>query len=115
MPGTYSLTVDVRCDDFSGHACFDTEDFLIADFILQLKEMYEKLEGSAKIQDLYETDGFIEFSAQKFGHVLVRGKLVRMRQRLTQQFLFEYDLDQTYLREFAMALAADYSKYSEEP
>ena len=112
-PGADSLMVDVRCDGFSGHACFDMEDFLIADFILQIKEMYENLEGSAKLQDLYETDGFIEFSAQKFGHILVRGKLVRMRQKLTQQIQFEYELDQSYLKEFVMALAAGYSRYSE--
>ena len=51
-PGADSLMVDVRCDGFSGHACFDMEDFLIADFILQIKEMYENLEGSAKLQDV---------------------------------------------------------------
>ena len=62
-PVADSIHINVRCDGFSGSVCFDAEDFLIADFALQLKDMYEKLEGSAKIQDLYETDGYLEFVA----------------------------------------------------
>lgn len=112
-PGADSILIHVRCGGFSGTACFDAEDFLIADFALQLKEMYEKLEGSAKIQDLYETDSYIEFAAQRFGHILIRGMLIRNERRHTQQLTFEYEADQTYLRNFVAELAADYSKYVE--
>ena len=30
------IHINVRCDGFSGSVCFDAEDFLIADFALQL-------------------------------------------------------------------------------
>ena len=112
-PGVDSILIKVYCDDFSGITCFDAEDFLIADFALQLKDMYEKLEGSAKIQDLYETDSYIEFAAQKFGHILIKGIIINNKRRYTQQLTFEYDVDQTYLQNFVAELAADYSKYVE--
>ena len=64
-PVVDSVYIEVKYDGFSGRTCFDAEDFLIADFALQLKDMYEKLEGTAKIQDLYETESYIEFAAQK--------------------------------------------------
>lgn len=114
-PGVDSVHIEVHCGGFSGITCFDAEDFLIADFVLQLKEMYEKLEGSAKIQDLYETDGYIEFTARKMGHILIKGILISNRygSGYAQQLSFEYDVDQTYLHKFVSDLVADYSKFAE--
>ena len=65
--------IDVWSEGFSAKSCFDTEEALIADFVSQLNEMYQKLDGSAIIQDLYETDSYIEFIAQKRGYIAVRG------------------------------------------
>ncbi len=115
MPVADSICIEVQCDGFSGSTCFDAEDFLIADFALQLKDMYEKLEGTAKIQDLYETDGYVEFTARKMGHILIKGILFSNRYGPghAQQLQFEYDVDQTYLQRFVSELAADYSKYAE--
>ena len=112
-PGVDSILIEVHCYGFSGLSCFDAEDFLIADFALQLKDMYEKLEGVAKIQDLYETDSYIEFAAQKTGHVLIKGIIINGKCKHTQQLTFEYDVDQTYLKKFVSELVTDYSKYVE--
>ena len=108
-----SILIEVQCDGFSGITCFDAEDFLIADFALQLKDMYDKLEGTAKIQDLYETDSYIEFAAQKTGHILIKGLIINIKRKHTQQLTFEYDIDQTYLQKFVLGLVKDYSKFVE--
>ncbi|MCQ2975492.1 MAG: hypothetical protein MJ211_11885 [Bacteroidales bacterium] len=109
-----SILVKVYCDDFSGHTVFDTEDFLVADFILQIKDMYKNLSGSAKIQDLYQTDSYIKFTTNEIGHITVKGEIIYNNQRNTQQLTFETDFDQTYLRDFVDALVADYSKYADD-
>lgn len=68
-------TVDIKVssNDFAATTYFDTNDVFLSGFATQLNKMYEKLEGSAKIQDLYETESYIEFIAQKRGHIIVRG------------------------------------------
>ena len=112
-PVANAVMIDVRSEGFSAESCFDTEDALLADFAAQLNEMYQKLEGSAFIQDLYETDSYIEFIAQKRGHITVRGQITWSRNRHTQQLTFENEIEQTYLRDFVSALTADYAKYAE--
>ena len=106
--------INVWSEGFSAESCFDTEDVLIADFASQLNEMYQKLDGSAIIQDLYETDSYIEFIAQKCGHITVRGQIIWSRNRHTQQLTFENEVEQTYLRDFVSALTADYAKNAEQ-
>lgn len=113
-PVANSVMIDVWSEGFSAESCFDTEEILIAGFVSQLNEMYQKLDGSAIIQDLYETDSYIEFIAQKRGHITVRGKITRSRNRYTQQLTFENEIEQTYLRDFVSALTADYAKYAEQ-
>ena len=113
-PVANSVMIDVWSEGFSAESCFDTEEALISDFASQLNEMYQKLDGSAIIQDLYETDSYIEFIAQKRGHITVRGKITRSRNRHTQQLTFENEIEQTYLRDFVSALTADYAKYAEQ-
>ena len=113
-PVANSVMIDVRSDGFSAESCFDTEEALLADFASHLNEMYQKLDGSAIIQDLYETDSYIEFVAQKRGHITVRGQITCSRNRHTQQLTFENEIEQTYLRDFVSALTADYAKYAEQ-
>ena len=113
-PVANSVMIDVWSKGFSAESCFDTEEALIADFASQLNEMYQKLEGSAIIQDLYETDSYIEFIAQKRGHIAVRGQITCTRDRHTQQLTFENEIEQTYFRDFVTALTADYAKYAEQ-
>ena len=113
-PVANSVMIDVWSEGFSAESCFDTEEILIAGFVSQLNEMYQKLDGSAIIQDLYETDSYIEFIAQKRGHITVRGQIIRVRDRHTQQLTLESEIEQTYLRDFARAFAADYSEYAEK-
>jgi len=108
------IKIKVCSEGFSSESCFDTEDLLITDFAFQLNEMYKKLDGSAIIQDLYETDSYIEFIAQKRGYIAVRGQITWSRNRHTQQLTFENEIEQTYLRDFVSALTADYAKYAEQ-
>lgn len=109
-------TVDIKVssNDFAAVAYFDTNDIFLSGFATQLNTMYEKLEGSAKIQDLYETEGYIEFIAQKRGHIIVRGQLISRRHKNTQQLIFENEIEQTYLQAFVKGLFADYNRYLEE-
>ena len=113
-PVANSVMIDVWSEGFSAESCFDTEEILIAGFVSQLNEMYQKLDGSAIIQDLYETDSYIEFIDQKRGHIAVKGQITCTRNRHTQQLTFENEIEQTYLRDFVSALTADYAKYAEQ-
>ncbi len=113
-PVANSVMINVWSEGFSAESCFDTEEALIAGFASQLNEMYQKLDGSAIIQDLYETDSYIVFIAQKRGHIAVRGEITWTRNRHTQQLTFENEIEQTYLRDFVRALTADYAKYAEQ-
>ena len=113
-PVVNSVMINVWSEGFSAESCFDTEEALIADFVSQLNEMYQKLDGSAIIQDLYETDSYIEFIAQKRGYIAVRGQITWSRNRHTQQLTFENEVEQTYLRDFVSALTADYAKNAEQ-
>ena len=49
-PVVNSFMINVWSEGFSAESCFDTEEALIADFASQLNEMYQKLDGSAIIQ-----------------------------------------------------------------
>ena len=82
------IKIKVCSEGFYAESCFDTEDLLITDFAFQLNEMYQKLDGSSIIRDLYETDSYIEFIAHKRGHITVRGQIICTRGRHTQQLTF---------------------------
>ena len=80
--------------------------------LISLRFYGEKCYGL--LQDLYETDSYIEFTAQNRGYIAVRGQITRSRNRHTQQLTFENEIEQTYFQGFVSALTADYAKYAEE-
>lgn len=108
-----TITIKVSSYDFSAVACIDSDEALTAGFALQINELYENLKGVARLQDLYETDSFIEFTALDLGHIAVRGQIISLRNRQTQQLEFENSFDQTYLRDFAKKLLLDFGRYAE--
>jgi len=88
----------------------DVDELRLADFAVQLNKLYETLNGSAILEEPGSALCFIEFIARTGGHIKVRGYI---HNNHTQELTFENEFDQTYLKNFAEALFADYGKYAE--
>jgi len=88
----------------------DVDDLRLADFAVQLNKLYETLNGSASLEEPGSALGFISFAATTGGHIKVWGYI---HYKHTQELTFENEFDQTYLKNFAEALFADYGKYAE--
>ena len=85
----------------------------IADFALQLKNLYETLTGEARLEEPYSVHNYIEFIARTGGRIRVMGRLNNKSAfGYTQEINFENEIDQTYLREFVNQLLADFGKYA---
>lgn len=113
FPVNTSLSVEVYSRGFSARAVLDLDVRALADFAVRLERLYKTLAGSARLQEPYGAQSCIEFAAKTGGHIAVRGKVcggaVGGQQ---QQLLFQNEFDQTCLREFAGALAADFGRYA---
>ena len=86
----------------------------IAEFALQLKDLYETLSGEARLEEPYSVHNYIEFVAKTGGHIRVMGRLNNKSAfGYTQEINFENEIDQTYLRDFVNRLLADFGRYAE--
>ena len=86
----------------------------IAEFALQLKDLYETLSGEARLEEPYSVHNYIEFVAKTGGHIRVMGRLNNKSAfGYTQEINFENEIDQTYLRGFVNRLLADFGRYAE--
>ncbi len=81
----------------------------LAKFAVDLKELYDTLKGSARLEELYFPNNFIEFVVEKTGRVVVSGRICESYPR-PRTLTFEDEIDQTYLQVFANALFADFGK-----
>ena len=86
----------------------------IAEFALQLKDLYETLSGEARLEEPYSVHNYIELVAKTGGHIRVMGRLNNKSAfGYTQEINFENEIDQTYLRGFVNRLLADFGRYAE--
>ena len=111
-PVNTSLVVSVSSDGFSAGAGMDVDVRDLSEFAVRLNELYESLEGTARLEEPY-SDGYMEFSADSLGHVRIRGCVQKSSAcGFTQKLIFANEFDQTYLRRFAEELLADFAKYA---
>ena len=107
-----SLMIDVSSYDFSAKTMLDIDVRDLAEFAMQISGLYERLNGSARLTVPYVDECYIEFSADKVGHIRVSGCLDNgNRCGFTQKLQFENEIDQTILKKFANDLYADFGKY----
>jgi hypothetical protein len=86
----------------------------IAEFALQLKDLYETLSGEARLEEPFSVHNYLEFVAETGGHIRVMGRLNNKSAfGYTQEINFENEIDQTYLRDFVNRLLADFGRYAE--
>ena len=113
-PANSRLRIKVSSYGYSADAVMDADKVYIAGFAVCLNELYEKLSGTARLEDFgtdFFSESFIEFTAKKNGYIGVSGCIDNRQDyncRFFQQLTFENEFDQTYLRDFARALLADY-------
>ncbi len=58
---------------FSAESIMDIDVRKLANFTVQLNELYETLEGSARLEEPYGGHGYIEFMACGRGHIYLHG------------------------------------------
>lgn len=110
--GNTNLSVKVASYGFSAEAVMDIDVRELVEFALRLNELYETLEGSARLEEPYGMRGYIEFLACGRGHIKVRGEVHNgMDHGHEQKLTFENEIDQTDLKTFAKALLADDPKF----
>jgi len=104
-----NVRVKVFSDGFYGKGDMKVLVKEIAKFAVDLKNLYETLKGSARLEEPYFPNNFIEFVVKKTGRVVVSGRIHDCYPR-PRTLTFEDEIDQTYLRTFANELFADFGK-----
>lgn len=109
-PINTTLHVTVQSCGFSGNASMDIGIKEFAQFCCKLSTLYDSLKGNAKIQEPYGCQQYIEFQADKLGHILVNG-MIRSGSEFIHELKFENVIDQTILYRFQKELIEAYAKY----
>ena len=113
-PVNVYLGVKVSSYGYSADTYMDVGVQGIAEFALQLKNLYETLSGEARLEEPYSVHNYLEFVAETGGHIRVMGRLNNKSAfGYTQEINFENEIDQTYLRDFVNRLLADFGRYAE--
>lgn len=109
-----SLSIKVISYGFSAKSIIDIDVRELANFAVQLNGLYETLEGSARLEELYGVHSYIEFMACGRGHIAVKGNIHNGNAYGYEQKLsFENEIEQTCLKSFAKGLYANYKRYAE--
>lgn len=106
------LAVTVLSDGFSAQTTMDIsiKDFSV--FTCNLKQLYDTLQGSARLEEPYGMHNHIEFLCTENGYIAVNGILNNyVKNGLEQELHFENEFDQTYLKDFVNELYLTYEKY----
>ncbi len=111
-PSNTILTISVNSDGFCANTDMDIDIKQFVAFVDALSALYSSLTGSAVIREPYGEQQFIEFRADRFGHIVVRGELSSNgRKGFAQKLTFENCIDQTYLPGFINSFALCCAKY----
>ena len=106
------LTISVNSDGFCANTDMDIDIKEFVAFVDSLSSLYKTLNGTALIQEPYGERQFVEFSADRFGHIRIRGELSSNgRNGFVQKLNFENCIDQTYLPDFIKNLSLLCAEY----
>ena len=112
-PVNVTLGVKVSSYGYSADTYMDVGVQGIAEFAVQLKNLYEILSGKSRLEEPYSVQNYIEFIAETGGHIKVIGRLNNKNDfGYTQEINFENEIDQTHLRNFINQLFADFRQYN---
>jgi hypothetical protein len=111
-PSNTILTISVNSDGFCANTDMDIDIKEFVAFVDSLSSLYKTLNGTALIQEPYGERQFVEFSADRFGHIRIRGELSSNgRNGFVQKLNFENCIDQTYLPDFIKNLSLRCAEY----
>ena len=111
-PSNTILSVFVSSAGFSASTTMDIDIKDISTFCNELQNIYNSLNGEAKIQEPYGNRQCILFSGDKKGHILVSGTLSSNgANEFWQELKFENCIDQTVLPDFLKKLTALSNQY----
>lgn len=109
-PVNTNMTVVVKCSGFSANSDMDIDIKKFAEFSNKLMTVYRDVEGEAEIKEPYGYEKYITFTADRTGHIVVKGYLCDDSR--SNELRFETVFDQTYLKDFTEELAMTYSRYT---
>ena len=107
-----NLGVKVFSYGFSAETSMEVGVKEIAEFSDEIMYLYNTLTGVARLEEPYGFHNYIEFIAQKSGHIKVKGRLNNAcAYGYEQEINFENEIDQTCIRNFSNQLFSNFSKY----
>ena len=112
-PVNTNLEVEIISYGFSAKTVIEIDIRKLAAFAVHLNRLYESLSGSARLEEPYGEQGYIEFEASARGHVKIEGRLAKYTAEYAQRLQFQNEIDQTNLKNFAQSLLADFTAYME--
>lgn len=106
------LKIDVRSNGFTASTTMDIDIKDLAKLGKDLCQIYETLQGNARLEEPYGQHMYISFVGNKRGHIAIKGYLHKGNRVGSEQILeFENDIDQTCLRPFYLELLNNYGKF----
>lgn len=105
-PSNAIMSISVISGDFSASTDMDIDIKQFVLFVMNLKNVYEELDGIAKIEEPYGYHKYISFVASETGHIVVKGYLCDDMKN--NEFFFENGFDQTFLKSFVNELVCSY-------
>ena len=96
VEGYVTFAITVVSGKFSGASNFCISENSLADAVLTLREIYNKLSGEYQMND-YNSDDFILFEFEKYGHLKVSGQVGGSHRQ--QYLVYQFMTDQTVLAE----------------
>lgn len=111
-PSNTILTISVNSDGFCANTDMDIDIKEFVAFVDALSSLYITLNGVAIIQEPYGERQFVEFCADRSGHISIRGELSSNgRNGFVQKLTFKNCIDQTYLLDFIKKLSLFCAEY----
>ena len=104
LPVNTILNVGVRSCVFSANISMDVDIKRVITFAKGLLQLYTTLSGIVRLEETYGMHNFIEFSAEKGGHIKIKGQFKALCDGFSHELAFENEIDQTYLHGFAESI-----------
>ena len=106
------LRIKVESDGFAADTTMDVDIKDLAKFGKDLHNIYESLQGEARLEEPYGQHMYLSFVGNGRGHIAIKGNLHKgSRIGSEQELSFGNDIDQTCLKQFCDDLIRAYDKY----
>ena len=112
LPSNTLMTVTVESCGFRGSSIFDIDVKEFGRFARDLVQIFRTLRGKTEIREPFGYRQFLAFEGDGLGHIVIVGEMKSAPHTMSHRLTFENMVDQTFLREFAAELKADFERYA---